>query len=185
MRSKFIPSFIQGINLTQTGFWFQKRLLIWNWSTKNDKQHWYDSDWKISFRKKKKKPKRSHKTWSTVTKLVGNGIMSSTDENAVWWASIVNMLLLLQRVKWNSHSENKVQYRNNIISLIKTKKKNQKIVGFDFLQMGPLVGHCTGYLLVFQWDKTLFFILQSDERKNILSNFKNGSQNDINHLTRR
>lgn len=54
MRSEFIPSFIQGINLTQTGFWFQKRLLIWNWSTKNDKQHWYDSDWKISFRKEKK-----------------------------------------------------------------------------------------------------------------------------------
>lgn len=101
IRSKFIPSFIQGINLTQTGFWFQKRLLIWNWSTKNDKQHWYDSDWKISFRKKKKqKKKRSHKRWSTVTKLVGNGIMSSTDENAVWRASIVNMLLLLQRVEW-------------------------------------------------------------------------------------
>lgn len=42
----------------------------------NNKKHWYDGNWK----KSSSEEKLSHKIWSTVTTLVKDGIMSSTNE---------------------------------------------------------------------------------------------------------
>ena len=68
---------IRGINLTETCFWWQNRLLFETYVPKQQAALIWQQLEKIPSSEEKKK---SHKIWSTVNTLVKNGIMSSTNE---------------------------------------------------------------------------------------------------------